>query len=322
MKKGTKNALIVAAILLVVGLMICSAILVSVDHSAFQLNPEDFEVKSQTITDSVSSIRIHTADANIRLMPAENGEFRVEYPEGKYSHYEISSDNGLLAIQYHNTRKWYQFAIFDFSSWNSEVRVYLPQSQYDALMLHTASGDIAVDLGPKYRSAKLSTASGDIAFHAAITESCDIQTASGTILLHDTGSVGSVHIGTTSGDCTVTNLESDSFYLKSTSGDTVLANITAGNFTATTVSGEMRLSACQGQKLILECTSGDISFTDCDGEEITMSTVSGDIEGSLRSGKIFEGHTTSGDISLPRSEAVSSRCSVKTVSGDIEITVK
>ena len=320
MKKRTKITLLVASILLVTGLMICAAALASEDHSVFQWNTEEFEVNTQTITEAFSNIRIHTAEADIRLMPATDGVCRVEHPESKYTGYDIIVQDGLLAIEYRNTRKWYQFKI-DFYVPNREVRVYLPQSQYDALMLHTASGDIAVDLGVAYQTAKFSTASGDIACHAKVAESCDIQTASGTILLHDTGTVGSVHIGSASGDCTVTNLESGSFYMKSTSGDAVLTNIAAEDFTAHTVSGEMRLSNCLGQKMSLECTSGDIQFVNCDGKDITITTVSGDVEGSFASPKLFESHTTSGDISLPRSEATDSRCTVKTTSGDVEIDI-
>lgn len=321
MKKGTKISLIVASILLVAGLVLSFTILAVVDPKALEWNTEEFAMKTEIIDIPFSDIRILTAAADIRLMPATDGICRVEHPESKYTGYDIVTKDGLLSIEYRNTRKWYQFISFDFSAFNQEVRVYLPQSQYDAVMLHTASGDIAVDVGVEYKTAKCSTASGDIAWHAKVTESCDLQTASGDILLHDMNSDGSIHLRTNSGKCTATNLKCDSFVVKTTSGDAVLANITADRFTAEAVSGEMLLSACTGQQMILDTTSGDIELTNCDGEDITLTTVSGDIEGTLSSPKLFESHTTSGDISLPRSEAVSSRCSVKTVSGDVEIDI-
>jgi len=320
MKNGTKISLIVASILLIAGLVLSFTILAVVDPKALEWNTEEFEVKTEIIDVPFSDIRILTTDADIRLMPATDGVCRVEHPESKYTGYDIVTKDGLLAIEYRDTRKWYQFKI-DFYVPNREVLVYLPQSQYDAVMLHTASGDIAVDLGAEYRTAKLSTASGDVAWHAKVTQSCDITTASGDILLHDVNSDGSIRLRSTSGKCTVTNLKCEDFDAKTTSGDMVLANITAQKLTGVSTSGELLLSGCLGLEMLLENTSGDIELSNCDGNDITMTTVSGDIEGTLVSAKIFESHTTSGDISLPRSEAVNSRCSVKTVSGDVEIDI-
>ncbi len=320
MKKGTKIALIVAACLLVAGLIICIATMATNNWENLSWN-EEIEMKSVTVDHVFTNIRIHTAEADIRLMPAEDGVCRVEYPVGKYSDYNISTENGVLAVQYQDSRKWYEFISFGFSFKERAVKVYLPQVEYDALMLSTASGDIAVDLGVAYTSAKVTTASGDIAFHANVKADCDLQSTSGDVLLHNIRSVGNVKVQSTSGKCTATDITCQRFFAKSASGDLVLGNIVAEEFTADTLSGEIRLADCEGEKLTLECTSGDIKFSRCDGKDITLTTVSGDIEGSFKSAKLFESHTVSGDISLPRSEAVDSRCTIKTTSGDVEIDI-
>ncbi len=320
MKKGTKVALIVAACLLVAGLIICGATMATNNWENLSWN-EEIEMKSVTVDQAFTSIRIHTAEADIRLMQAKDGVCRVEYPVGKYSDYNISTENGVLAVQYQDSRKWYEFISFGFSFKEREVKVYLPQAEYDALMLSTASGDVAVDLGVEYTSAKVTSVSGDIAFHANVKGDCDLQSTSGDVLLHNVQSTGKVKVQSTSGKCTATNITCQHFFAKSASGDLVLGSIMANEFVADTLSGEMTLAGCVGQTLSLESTSGDIEFTRCDGKDITLTTVSGDIEGSFKSAKLFESHTLSGDISLPRSEAVDSRCSVKTTSGDVEIDI-
>lgn len=321
MKKGTKIALIVAGILLVVGLVICAAVLATTDWDSLSWNTEAYEIKTEIIDQPFSDIRILAAEADIHLMLATDGVCRVEHPESEHTGYDIIVQNGLLAIEYRNTRKWYQFLSFDFSSFNREVRVYLPQSQYDAAMLHTASGDIAVDYGVDYKTAKCTTASGDIAWHAKVTDNCSLTSTSGDILLHDTKVSGDVNLITTSGKCTATAIQCGSFSAKCTSGDMVLANITAGNLTAICTSGEITLANSLGQTMVLENTSGDIEFTNCDGNDITLTTVSGDIEGTLFSGKIFECDTVSGDIEVPPISSASGVCKVKTVSGDVEIDI-
>ena len=206
MKNGTKIALIVAAVLLAAGLMVCACVLAIAGPDAFIREEEESIVKTQNISEDFSSIRVLAADADIRLLLAEDGVCRVEYPESKYSSYEVGVEDGLLAVQYRDSRKWYQPIFTVFYLQPKVVRVYLPQGQYDAAMLHTASGDIAVDLGVEYKTAKCSTASGDIAWHAKVTESCDLNTASGDILLHDAQATGSVHVNTASGDCSITTL--------------------------------------------------------------------------------------------------------------------
>ena len=321
MKKGTKISLIVAGILLVLGLILCAIVIGTGDLENLKAD-DGMEMKSTTIQQEFRTIRVHTAEADIRLMRAEDGVCRVEYPVDKYSNYIISTENGVLMVQYETNRKWYDWISFGLAFKKREVRVYLPSEQYDALLLTSASGDIAVDLGVEYVSAKVTSVSGDIAFHANVKADCDLQSTSGDVLLHNVRSTGNVEVQSTSGKCTATDITCQNFLAKSASGDLVLGSIMANEFVADTLSGEMTLAGCVGQTLSMESTSGDIEFTRCEGEKINITTVSGDVEGSFKSGKTFECHTTSGDITTPPSVADAGKCTIKTTSGDVEIDIR
>ena len=53
-----------------------------------------------------------------------------------------------------------------------------------------------------------------------------------------------------------------------------------------------------------------------------IETVSGSVTGTQRSDKIFNVKTTSGDVETPRSAAGGGECDIKTVSGDVDITIE
>ena len=162
------------------------------------------------------------------------------------------------------------------------ITVYLPEKQYQSLKLTLCSGDISVR---------------------------DLQ-------------IEKSEIETISGDVKVNDWNGDLLDIETTSGDVLVLNSNVRTLAAKTVSGDIEIEDLIARGAItLDCTSGDIEFERMDGAELNIETTSGDVEGSLLSVKHFVAKATSGDIDIPDSDSSAGKCSVKTISGDIEIKI-
>ena len=159
------------------------------------------------------------------------------------------------------------------------------------LMLHAASGDIAIrDLALSGRL-RLQTASGDIELRDVESDEASITTASGDIEL-DRGRTGVTEVRTASGDVRLVEAEADpELQVESASGDIGLVRCIARHARVKSVSGDVDLRLeplpC-GYDLLANSVSGSIHFgdglTDGNGDpqpKLVVSTVSGDIEAKL-----------------------------------------
>ncbi len=129
---------------------------------------------------------------------------------------------------------------------------------------------------------------------------------------------------TVSGDVTLPgNLKITETILESTSGDLTLDGLAGDSLSVLTTSGDIEMyRTVLTQKMDLETTSGDIEAEASDAPEILIDTTSGDVEATWLTEKKFLIDTTSGEREVPPSAETRETCTVKTVSGDIEISIK
>lgn len=301
MSVAKKVWLITAAACVFLGLLIVFVNFMRIDFNFKELNRGTIEMRSEKISESFDRIRITGVDADVRILPAEDGDCRIDYSEGNGMECRISVSGGTLEVNRVDARKWYErFGVFFWE--DSFITVYLPDKEYSELFAKTVSGDLELASGLAFGSAELISTSGEIECFAGVRNALSVKTVSGDMEVQNVSSA-SLDANTTSGEIHVQNIRAASFSLSSVSGDLSILN--------TVISG----------RISLKTTSGEIEFSDLDGEEIRIKSVSGDVEGSLLSGKNFVTTTTSGSVRVPASEASMPECEIKTTSGNIRITV-
>ena len=304
MKRKGKIALITASVLTGVGflLLVCALALAGFDLDLDVLTIDNMVTNTYEVEQTFDRISISNTDCDLRFQPSQDGTCSVTCHENENISHAVAVENGTLTVTRSDERKWFERWSFNISGSNTEIVVSLPQDEYDALSINSASGNIYLPGGFTFGDVDIQSMSGDISF-----------------LSDATGSVGITSI---SGEIYVSGINASAAGIRSTSGDIFLgdSSVTGALETGST-SGEIDLDSVVCGQFSARNVSGDVDLVHCDAHELQITSTSGDVSGSLLTGKVFNADTVSGNIELPPSDPAGGLCEVSTTSGDIEFIV-
>lgn len=333
-----KKMLIISAVCILLGLAIAFGGMVMIGFEFTKLNTVQYETGTAIVNTDFQNISIGTREHDVTLAKSENDTCKVVYTTNAGIACNISVNNGTLTVTCTDTRAWYErIGIY----WgNTNITVYLPQAQYDALCIQSVSGNIQVAPSFDFASAKLQSTSGSIGFCSDVNDALHVQTVSGNIAVYDsTGKTANIHatsgdvfcknisaqkaeIITVSGDLTQENVGFDTLLTKTTSGELQIKNANIGTLTLLTTSGDILLSETGATvSTDIATSSGEVRFDRADLTAAKIKTISGDVEGTLRKAMQFYAETTSGSIRFPESDIAGGSFNVTTTSGDVHITI-
>lgn len=280
------------------------------------------EGSSAPVDSEFSSIRIRVRESDVRIIRASDGECRVDCTDHERVYHRVFTENGVLNVECTDERRWYE----RFKAFNKdlEVRIYLPDREFDSLDIETLSGDIEVTGDFAFTSARAKTLSGDVEFFAPVRGGLELSSTSGDVHSEGKCELDELNVHSISGDVKLRGFVcAGSAEAGSTSGDIECADITCENSSFKSVSGDVKLkNVLCADKLGISSTSGDVRFENCDGKSIELGSISGDIKGSLMSGKHFTAKSLSGSIRLPKDNPEhNGECFAKTVSGSINLSI-
>ena len=301
MSKAKKVAIIVAISMIVVGILTMTAAALMSGFDLTNLTSQDIQTKTFEIKESFSKIEINSIDCDVEIMPVSDGRCKVVYKgmEKMLDTVEVKDDK--LFIKQVDRRKWYEYISFGWIDENA-ITVYLPEEEYQSLLLKTVSGDISVSNDFTFYCAETMSTSGDVSFLANVEDNLRIKSTSGKIRVKNIAD-GKVEVITTSGDVFMTEGTPYQLKIKTTSGDVKISSVISED------------------AAMIESMSGDIRMERSDAGSFHMKTTSGDISGSILSRKDFDVETASGDIRLPKSDSSAPKCEISTSSGDVEMEI-
>ena len=318
MSKVVKIPLIIAAILVVLGIIVLVAG-IALNGTSWMFGSSKYEEKVIELTEPFDSIRVDCDSCDVSFAVAEDGNARIEARIQETKKLTANVEDSTLVISCKDERKLFQ--LFTFRSFSDKMTVYLPQKTYDSLVMTTASGDILVPVNFEFKTAKITTASGDINFQANVRSSLDFTLASGDLYIGNLdGSAATVCKGASS-DITLKDIRCGELKIELASGDLKMEEVRPEKLTIKTASGEINMNAvvCSGV-MSIKTASGDVNFRGCDAGTIQIETSSGDVEGTFLTNKVFHTHTAAGDVRLP-DERSGGDCTINTASGDIIIKI-
>lgn len=298
MSHTKKTVILVAAIIVAVGAVLCLLAFAFGQNDVRSLNIMKFETKTYDITEPFSNINIDDISYRVLLAPSQDDACHVECHEADTLSHKVSVENDTLTVTQQDNRHWYDLFSFGWGP-DMSVIVYLPQAEYDRLSIKSVSGSIEVPAGFDFQSAVLTTTSGKVSF---------------------AGTSGSLHAESTSGKVVISNLTRGEVSARSVSGSVSLSDSALDSLSANTASGSITLdSVTVAGSATLECISGGIRFDRFDAQSIAAKTTSGVIKGTLLSAKNFSTHSVSGSVEVPASDSTAGSCNLSAVSGSIRI---
>jgi len=163
------------------------------------------------------------------------------------------------------------------------ITVYLPEDVYGHISVLATTGDFSIE------NLNLNVLS------------CTL--TAGKIIAQNLDCIMDVRLTVSTGNTIVKNVVCDGFISKGNTGDTMLENlISTGTFE-------------------VYRTTGNVNFFLCDAPEICIETDTGNVTGSWLTPKIILTETDTGKVNVPAS-TTGGKCSVKTTTGDVNISIK
>ena len=320
MRKSTKIWLLISFSLILLGSITFTATACAVGWDFSKFNTTDFETTTHTLTESFQNLSIDIDTADITFLPSENEECKVVCYEDVKQKHSVTVENNTLTIQQSDERVWYDH-ISIIGSGNTEIKVYLPQTQYTALTIESSTGDIKIPENFTFDNVNISGSTCNVECSMAVTNSLIVEISTGDITLKNV-TAGETSLTVSTGDIIVKNATvENTLTTKASTGDIDLTNITCTNLTHNAKSGSIDMeNVIVAEKMSITTTTGDVEFERCDAGEIYIKTSTGDVEGSLLTTKDFHADSNTGDIQVPHSSE-GGKCEIICSTGDIEITV-
>ncbi len=257
-------------------------------------------------------VRVGHADVTLRRAPLDNGAAaQIQFSDPDRFTWRMNGD-ALEIVENPVESKLSLFGLLDLGTRNlATVTVALAGPLEGAVNGTSASGDLLAEGLEIGRSVTLSSQSGDVK-------------------LRGCACAGEIRLRSVSGDIDARDVRCDGLMMSTASGDIEVDRGAGASLCAKAASGDVRIDEFDcGGELTAETASGDIDLSRTAAPKMRLNAISGDIDVRLpnRAGKCdIHADTRSGRIRLPRewtpaeSAGVCS-VSVRTVSGDIDVTI-
>lgn len=301
MSNTSKKWLAAAIALVFIGLALFLVAITANGWDLTAFGTREYETNTYTVTADFTDISIKTDTANVTFLPSEDEKCKVVAFEDVKQKHTVTVDGDALTVSITDTRAWYEYIGFSFTS--PQITVYLPRTTYGALLLKTATGDLDIPMDFNFESVDVTTNTGSVRLDGVSAESVDISTSTGDIDLSSVSVAGDIKTRVSTGDMRLTDVTCKRLTSNGSTGDLYLKNVIAA------------------EDFSIERDTGDVAFDRADAKEIRVKTRTGDVEGALLTKKLFFIHTDTGDVSVPRSES-GGRCEISTDTGDIRIRIQ
>lgn len=317
--KKTAVWLIIAAILIVIGLLGGAIVMACANWNFNLLSTEKYQTVTHDVTDSFDKIFIYGDTEDITFLGSNDGDCRVECYENKKLPHSVSVEEGALIIKLNDTRKWYEkITLMSFSS--PKITVYLPVREYSLLKIESDTGDISLPKNRFFDKIDISLSTGDINCLSYANEI--IMTSSTGNITLDNSLVKNAYVKTSTGDISLISVGAEgNISLEVSTGRTTLTDVTCKKLTSKGSTGDITLTRTfASESFNIERDTGDVKFEDCDAAEIYVVTDTGDVKGNFLMDKIFITKTDTGRVRVP-SSTTGGRCEITTDTGNIIIDV-
>ncbi len=322
MKKSTIVCLIVAASLMLVGILLFTTAMAATNFNFISgFNMAKYETAIYEITEKFDSISIDTNTADINLLPATDGKVKVLCFEQENLAHDVTVEDGTLKVKLVDERRWFEHITF-FNTHSPTINVYLPEAEYAALTIDAATSDVDVAREFSFESVDIKVTTGDVKCYASASAALKVKASTGCVSIEDL-SAGSVDITTTTGSVRASRITCEGdFKVGVSTGKTKLSSVTCKNLISTGNTGDVKLAdVIASERFDIERSTGDIEMEACDAASLIILTDTGEVEGSLLSDKVFVVRTDTGDIDVPKTTS-GGICEITTDTGDVEIYIK
>ncbi len=317
MAKKTKIRLILAASLILIGLIIFGGVMTMLKWDFRRLSTVKYETNEHVISENFANFSVKTRTSRVIFVPSDTDTVKVICHEQKNLKHEVSVNDGTLNVEIKDARKWYEYIGINFGS--AKVTVCLPSGSYGTCTVKTSTGDVEISKGFTFEGLDVSGSTGDVSCYASATGAIKIKVSTGDIKAESL-SAGALDLTVSTGKITATGIScTGEVKSKCSTGKMNFTDVSCNALVSEGDTGDVYLkNVTATEKLDIKRDTGDVKFDGCDGGEIFVTTDTGDVSGTLLSEKVFIPRSKTGRVDVPKT-VNGGRCEINTDTGDIRI---
>jgi DUF4097 and DUF4098 domain-containing protein YvlB len=320
MGKVMKIWLVSAVILILLGVIAFISVMTLLEWDFKRISSQKMETNKYEIDESFADILLGVDTAEIEFLVSADSKAYVECYEREKEKHSVKLSENTLKIELDDTRKWYDYIGFNFTS--PKIKVSLPIAEYRALKLEGSTGDVKLGGNLKFSSIDISGSTGDVYCASSSLGDIKIKMSTGDVYLENV-STSSLDVSVSTGRVDVIGAQVfGDITLGASTGKSNLKNVSCKNLVSSASTGKIALeNVVATEKLSIERDTGDVKLIGSDASEIFINVGTGDVSGTLLSDKVFIVSTSTGEVDVPRT-AVGGRCEITTSTGDVSIKIQ
>ena len=281
MSKATKIWLIVAAALVLLGVIVLGGAFALVKGDIFKLTTHKYETNTYEITEEFDSISINTDTADIVFVSTDEENCKIVCHEEEKMKHLVGVTDGKLSVGVVNTKKWYDYINL---GWNTDpmITVYLPKSDNISISLKNSTGKIELPSNVTFESIDIVGSTGDVICRSSSNGSIKIKRSTGDIML-DNVSASALELRVSTGRVTATSVNcSGDVRVRTSTGKVKLESLNCENLFSECGTGDVALKNVVASGMFdIETDTGDVTFDRCDANDISVDTDTGKVMGTL-----------------------------------------
>ena len=330
MSKASKVWLIVAAALVLCGGILFTCALTGVNWNFSNFSTENYETKVYEFDEGLGTIDgdiyIETATADVEIVASSDmaiDTVKVVCYENSKDPHHVSLSDGVLTIDYEDTREWIDFIGGFYET--PKVTIYLPLGtwgRYGDLSIKTSTGDVVIPHGLCFDAMEIETSTGGVNNRADVFGSMEIETNTGDINIEESKAF-SMKLSASTGTISLQNVECHhELNIRVSTGRTEMKDVFCETFISKGTTGDIYMEKLHPiMQATVERSTGDVTFRSFEGANFRVFTDTGDVDGSFVSDMIVNAETDTGDVDIPKC-AVGGNCYINTNTGDIRIEIE
>ena len=256
MKKATKTALIIAASLVLAGIIIFAAGMTAADWDFQILSNREYTTVTHCVSVGFTDIIINSSNTDITFAVSDDGGCRVVCYEYEKRRHTVSVENGALLITEQKNLVLRDHIGVDFET--SNITVYLPKGDYGMLNISNKTGDISIPADFHFKNADISVSTGDVNYNACGEN---------------------IKIKASTGDITLAGVNANTITVSASTGDVKLEKCDAATLDIKTNTGDITGTICTEKVFVYKTSTGKVSLPQTQsGGEFRLTTSTGDIK--------------------------------------------
>lgn len=260
MSKASKVWLIVAAALVLLGIVMFAASMTANSWDFNKLTTSEYKTNTYPINDEFSKIVIDADTNDVSVLPSDDGTCKVVCCESSVIRHSIILQDQTLSIGIIKDSNW--FSYINITTGAPSIILYLPEKKYESLSITESTGKVtagSVDFGG---DVQIDVTTGDVELNDICCGNLSSRGSTGSITLTDVVASGTLSIIRDTGDVNFKDCDGGELSVRTSTGNVSGSLLSDKIFETQTATGDISVpGSASGGKCKIVTSTGDITIS-------------------------------------------------------------